>query len=61
MKNVPVLGEFTVFEAHDIGSDPWPRTTLARKATVGDDEVPFGKNHVIFIAKSLRKATNEIE
>jgi hypothetical protein len=29
LKNVPVLGELTVFEAHDIVGDPRPGTTVA--------------------------------
>ena len=28
---------------------------------MGDDEIPFGEDHVIFVAERVRKAANKIE
>ncbi len=34
---------------------------MARKAPMGDDGVPFGEDHVIFVAERVGKAANKIE
>jgi hypothetical protein len=61
LENVPVLGKLTVFEAHDIGRNPRPGTTVARKAAVCDHVVTFGEDQQIFVAQRVRKASNKIE
>jgi hypothetical protein len=34
---------------------------MARKAPMGDDGVPFGEDHVIFVAEGIGKGANELE
>src|ERR1700722_19782650 len=61
LKNVPMLGEPAVFEAHDVGGDPRRGTTVAGKTAVGDHIIPSGEDDVIFIAQRIRQGANEIE
>ena len=61
LKNIPMLGELTVFKAHDVSGDPRCRTTVTGKAPMGDDVVRFGEDQVIFVAQSAGKAANKIE
>ena len=56
-----MFGELAVFEAHDIGGDPCRRTAVARKAAMGDHVVPFGEDHLIFVAQRVGQAANKIE
>jgi hypothetical protein len=35
--------------------------TVARKAPMGNDGIPFGEDHVIFVAERVWKAANKTE
>ena len=61
LQHVPVLGEFAVLETNDVGSNPRPRTTVARKAAMGNDVIPLGEDYVIFVAKRAGEGANKIE
>ena len=61
LKNVPVLGELAVFEAHDVSSDPRSRASMAGEASVANNVVPLGEDQVIFVAQRLGQAPNKAE
>src|SRR5271169_3312952 len=61
LKNVPMLGELAVFEAHDIGGDPRRGTAVAQKTPMGHHVVAFREDQLVFVAERGWKAADKIE
>src|SRR5258708_2618480 len=61
LDDVPMLGEKSVLNAHDICSNPIHREAKVRKSPVHDDEVSLGHDGSRFVLQRWRKALDEIE
>ena len=61
LKHIPMLGKATVLDPDYVGSYPCDGTPVARKAAVDNNVVAFRQDELVFVAQSVRRATDKVE
>src|SRR6478672_604198 len=61
LKHIPVLGEFAVFHADNVGGDPGRGPAVTGEAPMGDDVITFREDEVIFIFQPIRQSADQVE
>ena len=61
LQDVPMLSEYAVGDADDVGSDPTSWPSMARKAPVDDHKFLVSEDHAVFVSQRWRRTFDQIE
>src|SRR3981081_1023680 len=61
LEDVPVFGQHSVGDAHDVSGDPVSRASHARESPVDDDKVAFSHDHARLVLEGRGSTLYEVE
>ena len=56
-----MLGELAVFHAGNVSGDPGGLTSITGEPAMRNHEVPVGEDDMVFVFRSVRQRTDEVE